>query len=484
MERPKWTAARRFLLAALLVPAAAAGPAQAGGPPPDLILVLDASGSMWGQIRGENKIVIARRVLGELIGKLPDDARVALVAYGHRAETDCGDVETVVPLGPLNRELLSGRIETLDPKGKTPITRAVREAFTIARGGSGAVVVLVSDGLETCNEDPCRAVADGKADGIDFVLHVVGFDVGAGEVSQLECAAQAGGGLYFGAEDGGELAAALDKAVAPPADLPGGRLSIRASANGELTDVLVRVFDGTTGLEVAKGRTYASPRTNPRIFPLPAGSYDVEALSVEMDGDVGRSFVGIVIGGGGIVEKTVEIGAGELGVKVTRNGMLSDAVVGVYESGSSHWVTQGRTYVSEGSNPIVFHLTPGSYDVEIKAIEIDGKPSHRMDGLTVVGGERIDRGHDFQSGTIRVAAVDGAELVDCTVGVTLASSNAEVDRRRTYTSPESNPATFEVPPGDSRLIVKAVGRDGRPAKQLDVTVEAGRTAEALADFSE
>ena len=57
------------------------------GPEPvnsDLILILDASNSMWGQIDGVNKIVIAREAVGGLIDDLPDASNVGLVAYGHR----------------------------------------------------------------------------------------------------------------------------------------------------------------------------------------------------------------------------------------------------------------------------------------------------------------------------------------------------------------------------------------------------------------
>ena len=59
----------------------------------DVILVLDGSGSMWGQIKGEAKISIARSVVGQVIDDLPRAQRVGLVAYGHNREGDCSDIE-------------------------------------------------------------------------------------------------------------------------------------------------------------------------------------------------------------------------------------------------------------------------------------------------------------------------------------------------------------------------------------------------------
>ena len=52
--------------------------------PPNIDIVLDASGSMWARIDGKPRIEIARKVLGTLFSELPDDANVALRAYGHQ----------------------------------------------------------------------------------------------------------------------------------------------------------------------------------------------------------------------------------------------------------------------------------------------------------------------------------------------------------------------------------------------------------------
>lgn len=216
MCRSTWA---RVVLAAiaLLASSSTSAPAGAEMPPPsetDLLIVLDASGSMWGQIEGENKIVIARRVLSDFVGKVPDGANVGLVAYGHRREADCKDIEIVVPPAPIDRPALKRKIDAINPKGKTPITGALNAVFDdLARRNRPATIILISDGLENCRGDPCQAVRDAKAKGVRFVLHVIGFDVGDVDVSQLKCVAQAGGGLYFGADDAGQFTAALAEAA-------------------------------------------------------------------------------------------------------------------------------------------------------------------------------------------------------------------------------------------------------------------------------
>ncbi|RMH18443.1 MAG: VWA domain-containing protein [Acidobacteria bacterium] len=448
-------------------------------------MILDASGSMWGQIEGENKIVIARRVLKELVGGLADDAEVGLVAYGHRREGDCQDVETVVPLARLDRAALGGVIDGLNPKGKTPITRAVEQAIEVVRGrGRPATVILVSDGLETCGGDPCAAVKAARQAGVDFIMHVVGFDVGEVDVAQLECAAQAGGGLYRSARSAGELAGALEQAVALPADEPPGTLSVKVIADGALQDATVNATVAGSGEQAAGGRTYASPETNPRVLPLADGTYDVTVKAVGMKGEVERRFAGIEIRGGDRRELVVDFSSGELAIGVTKNGgTLSDASVRVLFAGSGRQAAAGRTYASANTNPKVFRLTAGDYDVVVRSVEIAGKPEQRFEGLTVEPGGRLERSHEFTSGKLAVKVVEGEELVDAVVRVVDAASGKAIAQGRTYTAANSNPKRFEVPPGRYRLEARAVGLEGRPSRRLEVTVETGGEVEHLVDFA-
>jgi Ca-activated chloride channel family protein len=440
---------------------------------------------MWGQIGGENKIVIARRVLGELAAGLPDDASVGLVAYGHRREGDCDDIETVLPLGRLDRAALQRTVDGLNPKGKTPLTAALRHAFeALGAARDGATVVLVSDGLETCGGDPCAAVRTAREAGAKLLLHVVAFDVAGEDVSQLECAAQAGGGLYFDAENADELSAALDQAVAAAEEIPDGRLSVKAIADGELTDVAVHVIDAASGDEVAGGRTYTSADTNPRFIPLADGRYDVKVTAVGMKGDIRRHFEGVEIKDGSKVEKVVDFSTGELAVGVTRNGALSDATVRVYVAGSRDEVAAGRTYTGAKTNPASFRITAGDYDVEIGSVEISSKPEHRFAGVTVDPGGRAERAHEFVSGTLKVGAAQGGELVDATARVVDLATGKPVGQARTYTDAKTNPKTFELPPGTYKVTLKAVRLDGGPMRELEVTVVAGETVERMAEFGE
>ncbi len=92
-----------------------------------VVLVLDASGSMWGQIDGRTKIEIARETVTGLVGEWRPENRLGLVAYGHRRKGDCADIETLIESGPLDATAFLGQVNALNPKGMTPLSAAVTE---------------------------------------------------------------------------------------------------------------------------------------------------------------------------------------------------------------------------------------------------------------------------------------------------------------------------------------------------------------------
>ncbi|KUF11863.1 vWA domain-containing protein [Pseudoponticoccus marisrubri] len=206
-------------LAALLCAAPLCALAQE---PERSILVLDASGSMWGQIDGTAKIEIARDVVGELLQSLPESQQLGLTTYGHRSTGDCADIETLVSPGADSRAAIAEAVQGLTPRGKTPMTDAViAAAEALGYADSRATVILVSDGIETCNPDPCAAARALEAAGADLTVHVVGFDVTEPEaLRQMQCLAGATGGRFLTASSASELGGALEEVTQAPALYP------------------------------------------------------------------------------------------------------------------------------------------------------------------------------------------------------------------------------------------------------------------------
>lgn len=185
-------------------------------------MVLDSSGSMVAEVSpGVTRIDAAKDVLNDVIDAIPEKEgiNVGFRVFGHegsnqeadRAES-CQSTELVVPMDGVNKDSLRAAVEGYQPVGWTPITLALQSAgedFEPEAEGVTNAVILVTDGLETCEGDPCAA-AEALAQGdVNVTTYVVGFGLSAEDQATLQCIADAGGGLNLGAGSGEELSEAI-----------------------------------------------------------------------------------------------------------------------------------------------------------------------------------------------------------------------------------------------------------------------------------
>jgi Ca-activated chloride channel family protein len=186
-----------------------------------VIIILDASGSMWAQIDGKPKLEIARESLRTVLQSTPADDEIGFMAYGHREKGSCDDIQLIVPPQAGSASAISAAADSLKFLGKTPLTAAVKQAAEALKYTEDkATVVLITDGLETCGGDPCALGKELEASGVDFTADVVGFGLTADEGKQIACLADNTGGKYIQASDEKALQDALVETVAAPAPAP------------------------------------------------------------------------------------------------------------------------------------------------------------------------------------------------------------------------------------------------------------------------
>ena len=178
------------------------------------ILVLDASGSMWGKIGNEHKIEIAREAIADMVADWDPSVDLGLMAYGHRRKSDCLDIETLIAPGKVNKDKFIAVANDLNPKGMTPMTSSVIQAAkALDHTQQKATVILISDGKETCDIDPCEMGALLESQGVDFTAHIIGFDVPKEDSAGLACLAKETGGVFIEAANTEELKSALKQAM-------------------------------------------------------------------------------------------------------------------------------------------------------------------------------------------------------------------------------------------------------------------------------
>ncbi|WP_319529760.1 VWA domain-containing protein [uncultured Cohaesibacter sp.] len=210
------TFSRLSLLAATAVTVLSINASSAQALQKNVLFVLDSSNSMWGQVDGVAKIDIAKQALVDLVAKMPKTTKMGLVAYGHRFNhklNDCSDMELISGIGSTNNETIQEQLGYVKPNGQTPI------ANTLAEVGSWLqphleednTVVLISDGLESCDGDPCAASKALKDAGVTTAVHVVGFDLDTTQQASIQCIAENGDGQYFNAQNNEGLVEALEQ---------------------------------------------------------------------------------------------------------------------------------------------------------------------------------------------------------------------------------------------------------------------------------
>jgi len=220
-------------------------------------LILDASGSMLKRMGGERRIEIARKVLIEAVAELiPAGTPLALRVFGHREPNACRtDLE--VPLAPLDVAAVSLTLSGIQARNlaKTPIADSLARVSSDLKGAQGSkVVVLVSDGEETCNGDPQKVIQKMADDGLDFVLNIVGFAIDdAALEARFQSWAEQGGGEYFPANDRAGLRQSIAAALRVPYEV--------FDAAGE--SVAKGLVDGQV-IELPQGEYRVLVRTTPR----------------------------------------------------------------------------------------------------------------------------------------------------------------------------------------------------------------------------
>lgn len=295
---------------------------------PDIMVVFDASGSMWGQVNGTAKIEIARDAFADLSSSWASAGQaVGLIAYGHRRTGDCADIEVLSAPSPEAAAGMATAVNGLVPRGKTPLSQAVRMAAQeLSYTENPATVVLLSDGIETCDLDPCAVGAELESLGVDFTAHVIGFDIAAeADRAQLQCLAENTGGAYLDARDATSLADALST-VTVGADTPTGTISTQLGIDvAEGTARPVRVTLSAENPETGETQEVAVLSGADQVISgaeitLPAGRWVFRA-----DGD----------GGSGMIEA-------ELAADTQRIGIPFAATAGDFAyQGARNFATDG-----------------------------------------------------------------------------------------------------------------------------------------------
>jgi Ca-activated chloride channel homolog len=466
---------KRFILVLSFVVLAVYSAPAAEAPKARAMLVLDASGSMWGQIEGKSKIEIARDVVRDLMADWDQDVHLGLSAYGHRSKGDCNDIETLVSAGPNTNATIVGIVNQLNPKGKTPLSASVKMAAEeLKYSEEPATVILVSDGIENCGVDPCALGKSLEATGIDFTAHVIGFDVRPEDRTGLICLAENTGGKFLSAGTASELTSALQQ-VAEEVRTGADSVYVIIDKSGERYqgDVTWYVFE-TDEAGAAVGDNIYATVDDMLALRHPPGRYVVQAFV----GQVVRGEQHIEIVENETREHEIDLRAGTFkfsGTLKQDHDPISRGDISwyIYPYQANGALSRGSIYSNIGRN-IVAELPSGKYQIQGQY----GDAHVRMD-IEAKPGETEDIVANFNAGVIGLSGTfDGSPIErDIYWYVYRLNEDGTADNNSSAANVRSK-IWFTLNAGRYRIA----GTYGELNTFVDVVVGAGEQADEILDF--
>jgi len=243
-----------------------------------ILFVLDGSGSMnatWGENR--SRMDVAKGILTRLVDSLRINPKLelALRVYGHRysrQSNNCNDSQLEVPFALNNHSTIINEIQDITPRGVTPITYSLLEAAKDFPSGAGYrnILILITDGVESCGGDPCAASIELQKKGVFLRPFIIGLGVPGGKA--LDCV-----GKFIDAENSESFNKILNNSI----ETTFAKTTVRVELlNGEgkavETNLNITFLNSMTGTPAYEFVHYLDPAGKPDSVQVdPVLSYDI-----------------------------------------------------------------------------------------------------------------------------------------------------------------------------------------------------------------
>lgn len=221
--------------------------------PPDtrILFIFDGSQSMMAFWESDRKITVARQVLIDIIDSLEhlDNVQMALRVYGHQSPVppqDCSDTRLEVPFGKNNAAKIRQELRFVNPKGTTPIAGSLRAGakdFPEDCYDCRNIIILITDGIEACDGDPCEVSLELQKQGIVLRPFVIGIGIDEGFQKTFECI-----GHYYNAADEERFSEVMEVVISQALNSTTAQVNLLDSyGNPTETNVNMTFYDQQSG---------------------------------------------------------------------------------------------------------------------------------------------------------------------------------------------------------------------------------------------
>lgn len=324
-----------------------------------ILFVLDGSQSMYARWDNGSKMQIATRLLRQLVDSLSDknNIELALRAYGHQYSVtsdgrNCKDTKLEVPFGPNNHEAIKGKLRSIKPRGTTLIAYSLEQAandFT-ACDNCRNVIILITDGIEECDGDPCAVSLALQKRGVILKPFVIGLGLEPQVMDAFKCV-----GNFYDAKSEASFKNVLGIVISQALNNTTVQVNLLDILNRPSeTNVPMTFYDSFSGSIRYNFVHTIDPRGNPDTLPVdPLGSYNLVVHTIP---PVEKKNITIQAGKHNII--AVDAPQGDLALKMNGFNEYEDLKAIVRKKGSK------ETLVVQNFDAVQRYIV-GKYDLEI-----------------------------------------------------------------------------------------------------------------------
>ncbi|MDO8526820.1 MAG: VWA domain-containing protein [Deltaproteobacteria bacterium] len=428
-------------------------------------LILDASGSMNGLLGSDTKINAAKTIVEDLASQWASlkepPVHLALRVFGSQyplESNECSDSVLLVPLTFIDSAEIKKSLSDIEARGASCIAYALKKAAEdLSAQNEDRVIVLLADGRDTCNQDPCAVAKELHEGAFKIITHVVAYDVPQSDEAGLKCIAESSKGVFLLARTREELASALDEALRSTVPY---NLRLKVLVGASPLPTTITIYKAGTQEVVQKASSYGI-----ELFRLPPGNYDVMVEysdSIE-ENRPSKILKGVELTGQGKVEQGVHFDLASITLSAhDAKGEPAETEYIFYKAGSEETVAK---FKSDGTESTLF-IQPGNYDlIANRTAPVGQEMTLSEPGIKISLEQGFVKNFSFQTGTLSLKGQTSQQQpVAMLYRVTRTGEpDAEISKGQV----DSAGGSIELPPGTYDIFVEGID----PAVQVQPTGE-------------
>ncbi len=322
-----------------------------------ILIIFDASGSMTSTLDKTTRFQVAKKMAIKMIDSFATfkNVELALRVYGHQKTVDlkdCKDSRLEVPFSPNNHTIMKKRVNTLIPKGWTPIAYSLQESEKDFPQEAGVrnLIIIITDGMEECTGDPCAISQALQKKGIFLKPFIIG--IGSTEQFKLtfNCA-----GTYYDANTEKDFVNVVGVVISQAMNSTSCQINLLDKQIRPVeTNVAMSIYDAATKKLLHNFDHTMNGRGVPdTLFLDPMRKYDIVVHTMP---PVIKKNVELIVGRHNVIPIDVPQGNIEIISKGVTNYTELKAVVKVHN--------KYTTINAQSANTVKRYIT-GCYDIEI-----------------------------------------------------------------------------------------------------------------------